>query len=67
MNKMLRSCPFLKKELVPLCRVSEKPYIPSTHQLKEFCSRTYHRRCPLLRERKTDLSDKWVMPGRKLA
>ncbi len=42
-------CPYLIIPIIPTCLANEKPYIPSTVQLQEFCKTKESTRCPFFR------------------
>jgi hypothetical protein len=41
-------CGHLKGWTIAVCRVDEKPYVPSVFQLEEYCKTSRHKRCPFL-------------------
>ncbi len=41
------SCPHLRNWTVSSCKANKKPYIPSLHELQEYCTDKRHKKCPL--------------------
>lgn len=42
-------CPYLIIPIIPTCLANEKPYMPSTVQLQQYCKTKYCTRCPFFR------------------
>lgn len=39
-------CPHLKREKATACIALEREYMPSTFELREYCEKKGHKKCP---------------------
>jgi hypothetical protein len=48
-DKIEIKCPYLIVPIIPTCLANEKPHVPSTVQLHEFCKTRENMNCPFFR------------------